>query len=128
MTCTAEGVETEQQLAALQELGCQQAQGYLWSPAVPAEQIPAVVARIHEQLERQWFRGLGGRTSEPRPAPRTEDERRIVELHLGGASLHTIAGALNAAGSRTDRGRRWHANSVARVVAFLCAPTGLPEA
>jgi diguanylate cyclase (GGDEF)-like protein/PAS domain S-box-containing protein len=126
MTCTAEGVETEKQLAALQELGCHQAQGYLWSPAVPAEQIPEVVTRIHEQLERQWFRGLGARSTEPRPAPRTEDERRIVELHLGGASLHTIAGALNAAGSRTERGRRWHANSVARVVAFLCAPAGLP--
>jgi EAL domain-containing protein (putative c-di-GMP-specific phosphodiesterase class I) len=36
MTAVAEGVETAAQLAALQALGCDQAQGYLWSAPVPA--------------------------------------------------------------------------------------------
>ncbi len=35
----AEGVETEVQLHALQELGCDRAQGFLWSKAVPEGEI-----------------------------------------------------------------------------------------
>jgi len=36
----AEGVETERQLAALVALGCPLAQGYLWSRALPAGEVP----------------------------------------------------------------------------------------
>jgi predicted signal transduction protein with EAL and GGDEF domain len=35
----AEGVETEAQAAALRNLGCDQAQGFFYSPPVPAEQL-----------------------------------------------------------------------------------------
>ena len=41
----AEGVETLEQLAALEAMGCQRAQGFLWSPAVPSDQLPDAVAR-----------------------------------------------------------------------------------
>jgi len=37
----AEGVETPLQAHQLSALGCGVAQGWLWSPAVPADQIPA---------------------------------------------------------------------------------------
>lgn len=39
MTTTAEGVETEEQRALLQALGCTEMQGYLFSPARPAQDI-----------------------------------------------------------------------------------------
>jgi EAL domain-containing protein (putative c-di-GMP-specific phosphodiesterase class I) len=39
MTTTAEGVETEQQLDVLRKLGCNEMQGYLFSPALPAAEI-----------------------------------------------------------------------------------------
>jgi diguanylate cyclase (GGDEF)-like protein len=39
MTTTAEGVETETQREVLRRLGCCQMQGYLFSPAVPAEKL-----------------------------------------------------------------------------------------
>lgn len=35
----AEGVEEPEQVEILLELGCRRAQGWLWSPAVPAEQV-----------------------------------------------------------------------------------------
>ena len=35
----AEGVETTQQAAALSQMGCLSAQGWLWSPAVPVEDL-----------------------------------------------------------------------------------------
>ncbi|HWJ95261.1 MAG TPA: EAL domain-containing protein [Telluria sp.] len=41
----AEGVETPQQLACLGELGCDAAQGYLFSGPVPAEALPALLGR-----------------------------------------------------------------------------------
>jgi EAL domain-containing protein (putative c-di-GMP-specific phosphodiesterase class I) len=39
----AEGVETEQQLETLQALGCDQAQGFLLSPPVPAMEARALL-------------------------------------------------------------------------------------
>jgi EAL domain-containing protein (putative c-di-GMP-specific phosphodiesterase class I) len=42
----AEGVETEAQLEQLRELGCDSAQGYLFSPAVPGEQAHALLTTV----------------------------------------------------------------------------------
>jgi diguanylate cyclase (GGDEF)-like protein/PAS domain S-box-containing protein len=41
ISVTAEGVETEQQASTLREVGCPAAQGFLYSPAVPAADIDA---------------------------------------------------------------------------------------
>jgi EAL domain-containing protein (putative c-di-GMP-specific phosphodiesterase class I) len=40
---TAEGVETQEQLAFLRAQGCDRYQGYLVSPAVPAEEFAALL-------------------------------------------------------------------------------------
>jgi diguanylate cyclase (GGDEF)-like protein len=45
----AEGVETAGQLEFLKRLGCDQYQGYLFSPAVPNAQFAALVAKLREQ-------------------------------------------------------------------------------
>ena len=45
MTTTAEGVEVEFQKEYLAALGYDEAQGYLFSAAVPAEELPAMIAR-----------------------------------------------------------------------------------
>ena len=43
MTTTAEGVETPEQLAWLREEGCDEVQGYLFSPPVSASALPALL-------------------------------------------------------------------------------------
>jgi EAL domain-containing protein (putative c-di-GMP-specific phosphodiesterase class I) len=43
LTATAEGVEDEEQLACLKENGCAEGQGYLFSKAVTAAEIPALL-------------------------------------------------------------------------------------
>jgi len=45
MTTTAEGVESEDQVAKLREAGCTHIQGYVFSGPRPASEIPAMFAR-----------------------------------------------------------------------------------
>jgi predicted signal transduction protein with EAL and GGDEF domain len=47
MTTTAEGVETEAQLAAVIEKGCIEVQGYLFSKPVPASQVGGLLDKFH---------------------------------------------------------------------------------
>jgi EAL domain-containing protein (putative c-di-GMP-specific phosphodiesterase class I) len=107
LTCVAEGVETNEQSYILEDLGCEQAQGYLWSPAVPFADLIR----------------LTGKRGFPRPGRLSdwsvdEDTRaRILGLHRAGTSLEAIAGLLNQSGSRTARGARWKTSGVARVIA-----------
>lgn len=42
----AEGVETRDQASRLFELGCTEAQGYLFATAVPADDVPSTIARL----------------------------------------------------------------------------------
>lgn len=43
---TIEGVETEEQARLARELGCDHAQGWLWSPAVPADELEALLQQL----------------------------------------------------------------------------------
>ena len=53
----AEGVEVPAVATTLRELGCDLAQGYLWSKAVPADEVLGLVERINEgasTAHHQW--------------------------------------------------------------------------
>lgn len=49
LTATAEGVETPAELLALRALGCQNAQGYLFSRPIPEQLVAAVLQTDHRQ-------------------------------------------------------------------------------
>ena len=61
---TAEGVETEQQLAVLQTLDCPRAQGFLFTHPVPAEELPALFASTRVAAARS----RRGCLSQPSPS------------------------------------------------------------
>jgi EAL domain-containing protein (putative c-di-GMP-specific phosphodiesterase class I) len=50
MITTAEGVETEEQLEILRTEGCMQVQGFLFSKAVPAAEIPFLLPRLQPRI------------------------------------------------------------------------------
>ncbi len=114
----AEGVETPAQLSALIALRVDAAQGFLWSRALPLAELEAWAdARQPTSARPEAAAAASGPV--PEELATGSDLERIHELHRKGASLHTIAAALNAEGRRTPLGRRWHTRSVARVVAAL---------
>jgi EAL domain-containing protein (putative c-di-GMP-specific phosphodiesterase class I) len=60
ISTTAEGVETAEQLAFLRGVGCRDLQGYLFSQARPASEIPALLQRFAPSVDvREIFPLVG---------------------------------------------------------------------
>ncbi len=125
----AEGVEHAGQLQALQALGVDEAQGFLWSPALPADELErwldARVPSVPAAPQAGGPPSAGGSSAQLSSAELCLVEERIAELQADGASLHTIAAALNREGSRSPANTRWQTRSVAQVIAHM-APRVAP--
>jgi len=67
----AEGVESPEQLAVLRELGCDEVQGHLFGAAVPASELPRLVAEIEAQAGKP-DPGAAPRLRMRRARPRAE--------------------------------------------------------
>lgn len=121
ITAIAEGVETIEQCALLRGMGCRAAQGWLWSKATSAFDLLAVGG-----WPLPFDTGPGcapaPRRREPRPVQTKHGLDRLMQLHGKGASLATIAAALNVDGYVTPKGLRWHSASVARAIADSISP------
>ncbi|HET6818802.1 MAG TPA: EAL domain-containing protein [Mycobacteriales bacterium] len=118
LNAVAEGVETEEQARLLHRLGCPEAQGWLWSRALPLGELIATVRSLPGGLFRRAI-------ERPHRTPRPDRRRvvtaehglhEIVRLHREGASPATIAAALNHEGYRTPEDQKWHRATVARIV------------
>jgi EAL domain-containing protein (putative c-di-GMP-specific phosphodiesterase class I) len=104
----AEGVETIEQARVVHAAGCTAGQGYLWG-------LPRPVTEIDPRAVTELPKGTP-RAQDPASYPTSRASYRIRELATQGASLHTIAAALNKEGMRTPQLTRWTASRVAHVL------------
>jgi diguanylate cyclase (GGDEF)-like protein/PAS domain S-box-containing protein len=124
LDCIAEGVETEQQRLVLQALGCGYGQGFLWTPGLDVAAFDRWL-RTRKVLPQapgaRAVRAAGRPLAAARQLPvlpvLPAVHARIANLLATGASLTTIAAALNADHQPTAGGRRWTATSVANLLA-----------
>jgi diguanylate cyclase (GGDEF)-like protein/PAS domain S-box-containing protein len=114
----AEGIETPEQLAILHRLGCHGGQGHFWSRALPVDELVSFLSG-QDGFVAAPVAGQPGRLTRAAAKPATNQHglHRITRLHGEGASLATIAAALNAEHYRSPADQRWHTASVARVIA-----------
>jgi EAL domain-containing protein (putative c-di-GMP-specific phosphodiesterase class I) len=71
MVTTAEGVETEEQLAKLRHEGCDEVQGYLFSRPVPQQEIPGLIDRLN------GLRPMGTQTLSATRGPQSPRRKRL---------------------------------------------------
>jgi diguanylate cyclase len=111
VSAVAEGVERTAQASLLMSMACPAAQGYLWGRPEPEPDLTRHAVPLPEPPARAPRRRGGAHP------PESEDAMgRIRALLAAGASLHTIAAALNRDDVRSARGIRWTAASVAHAL------------
>ncbi|MGH7082359.1 MAG: EAL domain-containing protein, partial [Acetobacteraceae bacterium] len=72
MTVVAEGVETEEQIGELWNMGCDEAQGYLFSRPVPCDEL----AQLLEHGKGRIMAPVAGRAERPGEAVVKDHHRR----------------------------------------------------
>src|SRR3954468_12896828 len=108
VSAVAEGVERAAQASLLMAMGCPAAQGYLWGRPEPEPDEGRQTVPLPEVSRAARRRRRGEAVAESDDAL-----GRIRSLLAAGASLHTIAAALNRDGVSSARGTRWTAAAVA---------------
>ncbi len=113
-----EGIETAEQYAVLRTMGCVRGQGYLWSPAVPVEELEAAITTC-ELVPVPARRPRLPRVPQGLSSGHTA---LIAAMHAEGASTHDIAVVLNRTMGRHPSGVRWTAGAVARGLPLASEP------
>jgi EAL domain-containing protein (putative c-di-GMP-specific phosphodiesterase class I) len=114
VSVVAEGIETPAQAAAARRLGCRTGQGFLLSRPQPLAELDGLSVPMPDEAE--------GLLAEDAVCPLTTDPRVVSlarRMRSQGASVHSIAAALNRSGYLTSTGSRWHARSVGTVLEDL---------
>jgi EAL domain-containing protein (putative c-di-GMP-specific phosphodiesterase class I) len=116
----AEGIETTTQLNIVSGLGVTAGQGYLWSrPLAKADLGRLLSAGAGTSFNVPTEGRREGPPRKPSAVGATQEHglNNLLRLHRAGASLRSVASALNREGYRTPAGSRWHPTSVAAVIA-----------
>ncbi|MDQ1714405.1 MAG: hypothetical protein QOC60_350, partial [Frankiaceae bacterium] len=111
----AEGVETPEQMNALRRLGCEFAQGYLWSRAVANAEFVDTIGRLERQRIPPRVRTARKARLVSADVPQLI-VARMMSMHRQGASPSSIAAALNIEGVPAPGDKRWHHAAVAHVI------------
>ena len=113
----AEGIETQEQLAMLHRMGCVGGQGFLWSPALASQDLVTLLGAPEGLAAARTIDPVRHPSKRRPPVTNAHGLHRMLQLHREGASLATIAAALNAERYLSPTHQRWHGASVARVIA-----------
>ena len=81
----AEGVETEEQLTSLREIGCDLVQGYYFSPPVPAEKFEVFLTERKEQTDREAEEMAASSSKSKRSVSALGEEKQNLRTRLGKA-------------------------------------------
>ena len=112
--CEASGVDTDTQQAAVARTGCRRARGAAVAVPVMAADLPAALDDCEAALPHLPAPvAVAARRRQLDPAVAAQ----MQQMYDSGASLPTIAAALNRSCSPHPDGVRWHANAVARHLA-----------
>ena len=84
LTVVAEGVETEVQAAALRNLGCDEAQGYLYARPQPARDLDPL---LQEGLATRWAHAGAGGSSTVVVVDDAADIRQLARVSLAAAGF-----------------------------------------
>lgn len=120
-TSIAEGVETEEQYAALRAFGGQYGQGFLWAPGVALADLETALTHACDIPRPSGGQAAVGQ-ARPGPPAALAVADVVESLQKIGASPETIASALNRAGTSAPSGRRWSSVSVLRLLHAAAAP------
>ena len=91
----------------------------MWSPALPVSELTSLLLAPQSFVTTASAPSTRNRRSPTQPVTNEQGLHRILQLHRDGASLATIAAALNVEGFSSPAGHRWHPSSVARVIADI---------
>jgi hypothetical protein len=76
MTTCAEGVENEETLAILRSMGCDEAQGYLFSPPVAADEMTQILEAAKNE-SAELGAGNGSKEMPPSGSPISRGRSRL---------------------------------------------------
>lgn len=124
LTAVAQGVETAEQSSIVRRLGFPAAQGPLWSRAVSVDRLESVMADLRRRSSRRPTVRPGRRPSWTREVSAEHGLQVMLRLLGTGASMASIAAALNSNGFRTPAGTRWHQSSVANTLRHIPSGAG----
>jgi diguanylate cyclase len=99
LPAVAEGIEAESQVRWFVDAGFELGQGFYFTPPLSAAELGRLLRAMGAAVERHL-----------------NAQELARSLAREGHSLDTIANALNSAGLRTDEGKRWHRNTVTRLL------------
>jgi len=83
LSVVAEGVDMEEQIPILREMDCDQIQGFLYAPALPAEEVAHFMNQVGENPLKfgPGMTGAGGRTIEPDDLPAIADQQPALRTN-----------------------------------------------
>ena len=99
LVAIAEGIETENQRQVLSSMGCDLAQGFLWSPGVPASEVEAMLLRHSLDPQESQPVAWQSKHQAPRTTGASADRKSVLLVDDSDGERSLLADHLEVSGS-----------------------------